>query len=47
MLSLDEAAALGPEQIVDLARSQFTLRQEVEALKRQLEWFKRQVFGEK
>jgi transposase len=46
-LSLDEAAAFGPQQIVDLARSQFTLRQEVEALKQQLEWFKRQVFGQK
>ncbi|MEO6436156.1 MAG: IS66 family transposase [Tepidisphaeraceae bacterium] len=40
-------AALSPQQIVDLVRSQFTLRQEVEALKHQLEWFKRQVFGEK
>lgn len=47
VLGLDEAAALHPQQIVDLARSQFQLRQEVEALKHQLDWFKRQVFGEK
>ena len=47
VLSLDEAAAYRPQQIVDLARSQFTLRQEVETLKHQLDWFKRQVFGQK
>jgi transposase len=47
VLSLNEAAALDPRQIVDLAQSQFQLRQEVEALKHQLEWFKRQVFGQK
>jgi transposase len=47
VLSLNEAAALDPRQIVDLAQSQFQLRQEVQALKHQLEWFKRQVFGQK
>lgn len=47
VLSLDEAAAFPPQRIVDLAHSQFRLRQEVETLKHQLEWFKRQVFGEK
>jgi transposase len=45
--SLDEAARLAPEQIVDLARSHMALRGEVEALKHQLAWFKRQLFGQK
>ncbi len=44
VLSLKEAAALAPEQIVDL---QVRLVQELEALKHQLDWFKRQVFGQK
>ena len=47
VLSLDEAAVLHPRQIVELAHSHFTLRQEVAALKHQLDWFKRQVFGQK
>jgi transposase len=42
--SLDEAAALSAQQVVDLVGS---LSQEVEALKHQLEWFKRQIFGQK
>ena len=46
-LSLDKAAAFLPQQIVDLVRSQFTLREEVKTLKHQLDWFKRQVFGQK
>ena len=29
VLSLDKAAAVPPQQIVDLVRSQFTLREEV------------------
>ena len=45
--SLAEAARFRPQQIVDLARSQCILRGEVEALKHQLDWFKRQVFGQK
>jgi len=45
--SLEEAAAFAPEQIVDLARSQVALRAEVETLKQQLDWFKRQLFGQK
>jgi transposase len=40
VLSLDEAAAFGPQQVVELSR-------ELVAAKHQLEWFKRQVFGEK
>lgn len=46
-LSLEEAAAFSAQQVVDLARSQFLLRQEVEALKQQLDWFRRQLFGQK
>lgn len=46
-LSLDKAAAFLPQQIVDLVRTQFTLREEVKTLKHQLDWFKRQVFGQK
>lgn len=40
VLSLDEAAAFGPEQIVDLSR-------ELVAARHQLDWFKRQLFGQK
>jgi len=47
VLSLDKAAAFQPQQIVDLVRSQFMLREEVKTLKHQLDWFKRQVFGQK
>ena len=42
--SLDEAATFSPRQVVDLVSS---LRQEVDTLKHQLDWFKRQVFGQK
>lgn len=45
--SLEEAAAFSPRQIVDLAGAHLTLRREVEALKHQLDWFKRQIFGQK
>jgi transposase len=47
VLSLDEAAALAPEQVVDLVRSQVALRAQVETLQQQLDWFKRQLFGQK
>ena len=40
VLSLDEAAALRPQQVVDLSR-------ELAAAKHQLDWFKRQLFGQK
>ena len=39
-LSLDEAAALAPEQVVNLSR-------ELVAARKQLDWFKRQLFGQK
>lgn len=42
--SLDEAATFSPRQVVDLVSS---LSQEIQALKHQLDWFKRQVFGQK
>lgn len=40
VLSLDEAAAFRPQQIVDLSR-------ELAAAKHQLDWFKLQLFGQK
>jgi transposase len=40
ILSLDEAAALRPQQIVDLSR-------ELAAARHQLDWFRRQIFGQK
>ena len=42
--SLDEAAHLSPRQVVDLVGS---LSREVDSLKHQLDWFKRQIFGQK
>jgi transposase len=42
--SLDEAAAFSPQQVVDLVGA---LSREVDVLKHQLDWFKRQVFGPK
>lgn len=42
--SLDEAATFSPRQVVDLVGS---LSREVDTLKHQLDWFKRQVFGQK
>ena len=38
MLSLDEAATLRPQQIIDLSC-------EFAAVRQQLDWFKRQLFG--
>ena len=40
VLSLDEAAAYRPQQVVELSR-------ELAAAKHQLDWFKRQIFGQK
>lgn len=40
ILSLDEAAALRPQQVVDLSR-------ELAAARHQLDWFRRQIFGQK
>jgi hypothetical protein len=47
VLSVEQAARFTPEQIVELLRSHATLREEVSALKHQLAWFKRQLFGQK
>lgn len=47
VLRTEQAARMSPSEIVDLARSYATLRDEVAALKHQLEWFKRQLFGQK
>ncbi len=40
VLSLDEAAAYRPQQVVDLSR-------ELAAARHQIAWFKRQIFGQK
>ncbi len=40
VLSIDEAAALRPQQVVELSR-------ELAAAKHQIDWFKRQIFGQK
>ena len=45
--SLDEAACWQPQQVVDLARSHRELKQQNEALKHQIDWFRRQIFGQK
>jgi transposase len=42
--SLEEAAALTPLQVLSLCQ---TLQAEIAGLKQQLEWFKRQIFGQK
>ena len=42
--SLTEAARFSPQEVVDLASA---LTQYIEALKHPLDWFKRQVFGQK
>ena len=45
--SLAEAADLTPEQVLDLLRAQALLQQQVDILKQQLDWFRRQLFGHK
>jgi hypothetical protein len=45
--SLEEAAALAPEQILDLVRAQVALRAHVDTLQQQLDWVKRQAFGQR
>jgi hypothetical protein len=40
IISLDEAARFRPQQIVDLSR-------DLAAAKHQIDWFKRQIFGQK
>jgi transposase len=47
VLSAQDAARLSVTEIVDLSRAHAQLREELVALKHQLEWFKRQIFGEK
>ena len=47
VLSPEQAARMSPSEIVELSRSYATLSDEVAALKHQLEWFKRQLFGQK
>ena len=40
VLSLEEAATFAPEQVVDLSR-------DLAAARQQIDWFKRQLFGQK
>ena len=47
VLSLEEAAAFAPEQVVGLSRELAVAQQQVDVFKHQLEWFKRQLFGHK
>ena len=47
LASLREAAALSPSQVLDLLHANALLQQQVDALKQQLDWFKRQLFGQK
>ena len=45
--TLTEAAALSPEMIVELIRENVLLKQQLAAFKHQIEWFQRQIFGQK
>jgi transposase len=47
VLSLEEAAEFAPQQVVDLSRELAAARSQVDQVKQQLEWFKRQLFGHK
>lgn len=47
ILSLDEAAAYQPQQIVDLSRDRVNLSRDLAHAKQQIDWFKRQIFGQK
>lgn len=47
VLSPEQASRMTPSEIVDLSRPYAMLRDEVAAIKHQLEWFKRQLFGQK
>ncbi|MBL0354876.1 MAG: hypothetical protein IPP03_20365 [Dechloromonas sp.] len=42
--NLEQAAALCPQEVLDLCQ---TLSAEITALKQQIDWFKRQIFGQK
>ena len=42
-----EAAQWAPERVVELARSHAALQREVQTIQHQLEWFRRQLFGQK
>ncbi len=43
----EQAAAMSQEEIVTLLTVQASLQEQIEQLKRQLDWFKRQLFGSK
>jgi transposase len=45
--SIHQAGAMAPQQIAELLRSHAQLEDEVIALRRQVAWFQRQIFGQK
>ena len=47
VLSQEEAAVLAPEQVVNLSRELVNTHSRLEEVRRQVEWFKRQLFGQK
>ena len=47
ILTLDEAAEFRPQQVVELSHNMVAVTQQRDALKLQLDWFKRQIFGQK
>ena len=42
-----EAAQWAPERVVELAQAHAALQREVQTIQHQLEWFRRQLFGQK
>ena len=45
--TLTEVAAFSPQMVVELIRENVLLKQQNAAFKHQIEWFKRQIFGQK
>ncbi len=45
--TLAEAAQWAPERIVELAQAHVDLQRQVQTIQHQLEWFRRQLFGQK
>ena len=47
VLSVEEAALFAPEQVVNLSRQLSAAQHQLELFKQQLDWFQRQLFGQK
>ena len=45
--TLAEAAQWAPERVVELAQAHEDLQRQVQTIQHQLEWFRRQLFGQK